>query len=299
MNDPAFYRSLAALSLGILAAWLTLEFLGLFPVRNVVRSELEQDRRASCRRSLFYALFEPTIDRISTLLQLIAPRYMSKTEASLNLINDTRLKARELIACRIIIAVIVTVGLFVLMYAGGFSGPALLIFSVGLFLLSAAIGIGRLLSRAEAKRRQIRARLPFAIELMAVLIESGGTEERQALEIVRMENSNHPLGIELGQALEKNPDYEEAMRDWGTRSGDEQIREFTFALRMAYQSGSPIKDTLRSMADQFLYRRLQSLEQAAERAKVHITWPGMIIMVACLVIVTAPFVLSFQDALGL
>jgi hypothetical protein len=46
------------------------------------------------------------------------------------------------------------------------------------------------------------------------------------------------------------------------------------------------------MAERLRTRRVLRLERAAEEAKVKISGPALLIMVACLAIITAPFLLA-------
>jgi hypothetical protein len=71
---------------------------------------------------------------------------------------------------------------------------------------------------------------------------------------------------------------------------DQDVNELVFTLTATGQT-SGLRDILRSMSAPMRTRRVQQLEQASERAKVNITFPGMIVMVGCLLIVLAIFVL--------
>jgi hypothetical protein len=88
----------------------------------------------------------------------------------------------------------------------------------------------------------------------------------------------------------------EALRGLGQRLGgridDADVYEMVFAINTAEERGTRLKETLTDLAEQMRHRRIQWLERAAEEAKVHITWPGLLVMVACMLIVAAPLVLS-------
>jgi tight adherence protein C len=56
--------------------------------------------------------------------------------------------------------------------------------------------------------------------------------------------------------------------------------------------GTPLADTMRTQAEQIRLKRSQWAEKAAEESKVALVFPAMIIMVACLAIVVAPFILG-------
>ena len=70
------------------------------------------------------------------------------------------------------------------------------------------------------------------------------------------------------------------------------LSEFVFMVNTALDRGTPLQDALRDMAERLRTRRVQRLERAAEEAKVKISGPALLIMVACLAIITAPFLLA-------
>ncbi len=79
---------------------------------------------------------------------------------------------------------------------------------------------------------------------------------------------------------------------------DADIFEIVFAINTAEERGTRLKETLSGLAEQMRHRRIQWLERAAEEAKVHITWPGLLVMVACLLIVAAPLLLPGLGSVG-
>ncbi len=132
-------------------------------------------------------------------------------------------------------------------------------------------------------------------------MEAGGTDIMEAIRTAGKENEGHPLGRRLNRLVvseSRGIEFCEALREWSTMYRDEDLIEFAFAIRTSIERGTSLEETLRSLSDQFQQRRLQRLERAAEETKVHITWPGMLVLVACLLIVTAPFILAARDMLG-
>lgn len=76
------------------------------------------------------------------------------------------------------------------------------------------------------------------------------------------------------------------------RLGDADVAEVTLAMATSETRGLPLRESLRAVAARLRTRRVQWLEKASEEAKVHITWPAMVVMVACLLIVIAPVVVN-------
>ena len=132
-------------------------------------------------------------------------------------------------------------------------------------------------------------------------MESGGTDILEAVRTAALENEGHPLGRRLNRLVmteSRGIEFSEALREWSNNYKDEDLIEFAFAIRTSIERGTPLEITLRALSEQFQQRRLQRLERAAEECKVHITWPGMLVLLACLLIVAAPFVLAARDILG-
>ena len=73
---------------------------------------------------------------------------------------------------------------------------------------------------------------------------------------------------------------------------DDDVAELVFSINKGEEFGTPLAQTFRIQADQMRLKRTQWAEKAAGAAQVAIVLPGMIIMIACLLIIGAPFVLS-------
>jgi Flp pilus assembly protein TadB len=158
----------------------------------------------------------------------------------------------------------------------------------------------RLVDRARRYRISVRNRLPFVVDLMALMLEAGAIF-RECLEKAASENQGDAVGEEFGRvcrAIDQGVPQVEALRGLGRRIDDSDVYEMVFAVNTAEERGTRLKETLSDLAEQMRHRRIQWLEKAAEEAKIHITWPGLLVMVACLIIVAAPLILSVFSAAG-
>ena len=72
---------------------------------------------------------------------------------------------------------------------------------------------------------------------------------------------------------------------------DSDIAEFVFAIIKGEELGTPLSTILREQANQMRLKRSQWGEKAAAEAEVQIVFPGMITMVACLLVIIAPILL--------
>src|SRR5262249_12942364 len=147
---------------------------------------------------------------------------------------------------------------------------------------------------AVRRRKRVLERLPFALDLMALMMEAGGNFP-ECLAAAVQENANHPLGEEFGEVLREinlGRTRKEALEGLKERLRDDDVSELVFALVKGDELGTPLAQTLRTQATQMLLKRSQTVEKEAAEAQVMIVFPGMVIMVACLLIIIAPFLLQ-------
>ena len=73
---------------------------------------------------------------------------------------------------------------------------------------------------------------------------------------------------------------------------DDDVAELVFMINKGNEFGTPMAQTFRLQAEQMRLKRSQWAEKAAGTAQVNIVLPGMVIMIACLIIIGAPFILA-------
>lgn len=255
----------------------------------------ERERRYQMRaRSKTYRWFEPVIDELAPWCERTFRRSAEVLRHNLPLVQpDSPWKPGEYLAIKAFESVILGV-------AGGVFGYALLGVDVGIFfgvltyVVSCILSVRGVAQQAKRRLARLRSRLPFTVDLMALMLESGSLF-REALTKAAEENRGHPLGEELQRvraSQRRGNSQAEALREMARRLDDSDINELVFSINTAEERGGKLKDTLRDMAEQIRSRRVHWLERAAEEAKVQITFPGMVVMIACLFIVAAPFILA-------
>ncbi len=287
---------------GGLAAWISADATGLFApaIRDGSLTMIDRERRERRLKSWWYSVFESWIGPLSRLNErLLSPVIgaLDRGDAEIEPFSPA-----EFIAVCYLKAGVVGVVAFLISRAGlGSSLMGAVLWGLLVFLLTAWQLVSATLRNCRSMQRRIRARLPFTVELIALLMESGGTDILEAIRTAAAENAGHPLGRRLQRLMNSEAsgiDFSEALREWSTVYRDEDLIEFAFSIRTSIERGTPLEVSLRALSEQFQQRRLQRLERAAEETKVHITWPGLLVLLACLMIVTAPFVLAAKDILG-
>ena len=149
--------------------------------------------------------------------------------------------------------------------------------------------------KAALHRQRVVSRLPFALDLMALMQEAGVGTFQQCIRTVRDEISDTPLGSELAlmdARISQGTSQSETMRELAKRMDDNDIENLVLAVNTAEEKGARLKDTLRNLAEQMRLRKVQWMEKSAEQARVHITWPALSVVVGCMVLIVGLVVLN-------
>jgi Flp pilus assembly protein TadB len=262
---------------------------------------LEHQRRTLLRlRSRSYHRLEPLVDRLEPFIRSRLANRLPELQRDLDLIEPQAawLASEYLVLKTLETLPFLLAGAAFLTLLFGFL-PALTL--AGIILLVLPVLFRRQVrDRARRYRIGVRNRLPFVVDLMALMLESGAIF-RECLETAAEESRTEAVGEELSRvcrAIDQGIPQTEALRGLSRRIDDPDVYEMVFAINTAEERGTRLKETLSDLAEQMRHRRIQWLERAAEEAKVHITWPGLLVMVACLIIVAAPLILSGFMASG-
>ncbi|MDA8746057.1 type II secretion system F family protein [Rubripirellula amarantea] len=171
---------------------------------------------------------------------------------------------------------------------------AALIFSV----LIPRLAITSLAAGRNSYLLKIKSRLPFALDLIALMMQASGTFT-DALRTVVHEERNHPLGKEFGLILrdiELGGSRADAFRGFLRRWDDPDLQELVTAILRGEELGTPIAGIFAEMSEQFRLKRSQWIEKAAAQAQVKMVYPGFIVLFGCLALVLAPFAIRFSEA---
>jgi tight adherence protein C len=144
---------------------------------------------------------------------------------------------------------------------------------------------------AAARVRRIKLRMPFALDLIGLLVDSGAPL-RQSIDAVATENLGHPLGDEfdeVARSMERGRTFRESMEELSDRIDDVDIDEFVTSVLMAEELGVEISKRILEMADQMRLKRSQLVEKALGEAEAKMPWPSLAFALACLTTFAAPF----------
>jgi len=175
------------------------------------------------------------------------------------------------------------------------AGPPGVIPGLGLTVLAAWFLRHRLAVRAEERLRAIKRRMPFLLDLLTLLMEAG-TTFLHALAQAVSEFEGHPVAEEFGRVLtdmnlgKTRAEAFLAMRD---RLNDDEITSIIGSILQGEHLGTPLAQIFRTQADVLRLKRTQRAETIAGEAGVKMLLPGVLVMVAAVLIILGPFLLNY------
>jgi len=258
-------------------------------------SATEAARRDALRTaSRTYLWFEPTIDALAHLYCKYSPVSVARLTHRLELLGVEHWRAGEVMAAKqleaALIAVLAAVAATLL-----FSPTLALLMALLLVLLLPLLMIRAFTTKAARHVALVRGRLPYALDLMALMLEAGAGTLRECLERVGDEHPDEPIGHEIRRTLtgvEKGVSAADMLRALDRRLADADVKDMVVAITTAEERGIALKEALRTLADRMRQKQVQWMEKSAEQAKVQITGPAMVVMCGCMLIVVAPLLLN-------
>lgn len=245
-----------------------------------------------------FRYFGYIIDQIAVQLPLLGFDYrIHVTEHYLTVLGEIPpWSAPRFLAAKMIEAMILaTIFALVFFVALGPVGSMIVWFVV--FAVLFFLFMNRLQEQATERKKAVVARLPYAIDLLALLLHANSTLE-ESLDVAAGENTGHPISEELKMLLHqlnKGISYEVAFDSFKDRIRDPGLDEVVNAITIGKVKGTPLSQTLSEQADQMRIKRQQQGEKISAEIGVKMLFPGLIIMIACLILILAPFILMALD----
>lgn len=302
---PNFVQQFGILSivLGACVAWFFWNLLKIVfreKPTSAEHWEFEKSRRIRLReKSLLYNWFEPLILELSEHTTSRDPDLIANLKREIETAPEfPPWKPEEYLASKQLESILAAAAGALFGWVMGPENFASLILALlcggGAGLIYQRLMAGHVGNLSQRRIRQLKARLPFAVDLMAFMMESGASFQ-ESMQTVVANNKNHPIAEELGEVIREismGRPRNEALENLQYRLRDDDLSEMVFAINKGEEMGTPLSNILRTQADQMRLKRSQWMEKAAAEAQVSIVFPGMLIMVSCLFIVVAPFLLN-------
>lgn len=300
LNNPVFQSSgflLASAVVALAAGAIGWQLLAVFTYPREQLGDthpFERQRREELRAgNAFYRWFEPVVDELAPTIARRQTEAMTGLGRSLAASREKLpWRPEEFLATKWLEACAAGGTLFFVLWFAGWS-TASVVLGLGVALVYGVLAPKGVRDRARSRLARIRTRLPFAVDLIALTMEAGGGFQ-ECLQTAVVENGDHPLTEEMAEVLRQislGRPRQEALRALQERLQDDDINEMVFAINKGEELGTPLSAILRDQAEQMRLKRSQRGEKAAAEAQVNIVFPGMVVMIACLLVVIAPIVL--------
>jgi tight adherence protein C len=205
----------------------------------------------------------------------------------------------ELVATGVLLSILFTCGIgfvVVALFGFGFAWLALAGIPLGFMAL-----VAHLKSRAKEREIQILRALPYALDLLVLMLRSG-TSLRIALGRViedyqRMpEGGPHPIAVEVGQVIAEidvGSPRAEAFRKLAERLKIPDITSLTDAIVQSEELGWPLADTLERLADRISAERILRAQATAGAAGVYVMVPSTLVLLSAVLLLFAPFIVLY------
>ncbi len=199
----------------------------------------------------------------------------------------------ELVATGTLLSIIFTlvIGFLCVALMGmGFAWLALLGLPLGFFAV-----VAHLKSRAREREVAILQAMPYAIDLLVLMLRSG-TSIRIALGKLIGDYTNHPLGIELGQVvaeMDVGSSRTEAFKKMAERLKISDVTSLVDAIVQSEELGWPLADTLERLADRINNERILTAQATAGAAGVYVMLPSTFVLASAVLLLFAPFIVKY------
>jgi Flp pilus assembly protein TadB len=259
----------------------------------VVCGSIEARRRALLRRtSLTYALAGSLARRCGAALVQGRPGIARAVDLSLKRAGEqASWLPEDWLGVRMIEGLVFGMMAGAASCIAGWTVAATVVVAVAGALTSPPVSFWILRRRGRIRVRRIRARLPFVVDAVALMMEAGASF-RDGLAFAARTCGSHPISEELSRclaAVERGRPTADALDDLGTRLGDPMVYEFASTAASSMKKGHAVSASLLAMSVRMRHRRSHEIEAAAGRAQVQLHYPGLLLLLVCMAVMAAPF----------
>ena len=154
--------------------------------------------------------------------------------------------------------------------------------------------------KARIRQEKIRFALPDALDLLVICIESGLALDAAFIRIGREMRETAPELCEeltlMNLEVSAGKPRDECMRNFGLRTGVEEVKALTARLIQAIKFGTNLAVSLRVHAESLRIKRRQEAEERAAKTTVKLLFPLVFfVFPALLVVILGPALTSLKD----
>lgn len=151
----------------------------------------------------------------------------------------------------------------------------------------------------KARERQfaVRQLLPHSIDMIAMIMQSGGTFVAGINSIIE-DFPKHPLSEELSimrNRLERGQSMREAVDTTASTICLSEFDEVARALNRIHEHGAPSSESFLRLAKQMRLTHLRKMEERVGQAESKMQFPTVIVLISCILVCVGPLLLSMLE----
>jgi tight adherence protein C len=298
LSHVLLYQNAACAAVGLAVAalaWWVVRVLASEDLAQGAEWRYDVSRMNELRRAdPLYRLFQPALAILARLNRAAFPDALPEIYREIQAAGLPRfwLPEEYLGRAELLAAFTLPLWIYVFFSLFGTLGLALAVLMVPLI----AWGLRRrLAAQARRRLREIKRRMPFLLDLLTLLMEAGSTFLSALTQAVD-EFRGHPVAEEFGRVLTDmslGKTRMEAMQSMRDRLADDEITSIVGSIIQGEHLGTPLARIFRSQADVLRIKRTQRAETTAGEAGVNMLLPGILVMIATVLIILGPFLLNY------
>ena len=156
------------------------------------------------------------------------------------------------------------------------------------------IPIYTLNGQAHQRLRIISKQLPYTLDLIGLMMEAGATFT-EAINTLIQDEPDDKLNQELAlvqSEIDLGTQRAPALTNMANRIPLESLRSVVGAINQAEALGTPLSTILKNQSNMVRMMRSVKAEEASAKASTRILVPSMLILVAVVIVVFAPLIIS-------
>ena len=241
-----------------------------------------------------YRTFQPAIALLARLNRRLFGPSLPEVQRQIQAAGLPRFWLSEEYLARLELIALFCAPIYVYLLFGWFEYSGLVMAAVAVPLTAWYLR-RRLAARARHRLLLIKRRMPFVLDLLTLLMEAGATflnAMREAVEEFR----GHPVAEEFARVsvdMNLGKTRVEAFAAMRHRLADDEITSIVNSILQGEELGTPLAKIFRTQADVLRIKRSQRAETVAGEAGVKMLLPGVLVMIATVLIIIGPFLLNY------
>lgn len=203
----------------------------------------------------------------------------------------------ELVAAGIIIGGVAFFSVGIILY-GMLSPVKLGVLCICCLLFGYRLWIRSFVQRARERQFAIRQMIPHTIDMIAMIMQSGGTF-LSGIEAIIADFPSHPLSEEfllLKGRLERGQSMGEAVDATASTINLAEFDEVARVLNRIHEHGAPSSESFLRLAKQMRLTHLRKMEERVGQAESKMQFPTVMVLISCILVCVGPLILSMIES---